>query len=459
MINSNKQLRTIGIVILMVCFVNISCEKYLEVELPNSQQISVEVFENEVTATAALTNIYSTLRDNVLLTGQGNGITNLLGYYSDELVYYSPNNLPFEEFYNNSLVASDNTVLSIWDDSYNLIYQTNAVIEGINGSVSINQEDKNQLIGEAIFTRSLIYFYLSNLFGDVPYITTTDYTANINVSRVPLNLLHQSIISDLLESKELLGTEYISTDRVRPNKFTVSSLLARIYLYTGEWENAEFESNYVISNGPYELNLDIDTVFKNNSSETIWQFYPNSEGLAAHEAQNFIFMSVPPPVVALNSDLIDSFESGDSRLSSWIGNVSDGTNIFYYANKYKIPTPPSDEYSIVFRLAEQYLIRAEAHMRLGDFIGSQNDINALRNRANLSNTTASNEITLYNSIIAERRHELFTEYGHRFLDIKRWGLADNILASKPGWNSTDILFPIPESERLINPNLTQNPGY
>lgn len=459
MINLTKSTNVFGIVLLMMSFFNLSCEKYLEVDLPNSQQISVEVFEDNVTATAALTNIYSTLRESVLLTGQGNGVTNLIGYYSDELVYYSPNNLGFEHFYNNSLIASDQLILSIWNDSYNLIYQTNAVIEGVNNSVAINQEDKNQLIGEAIFTRSLIYFYLLNTFGDVPYIITTDYTENIGVSRTPVHLLHQSLISDLIEAKELLGTEYLSTNRVRPNKFTVSSLLARIYLYTEAWENAELESSFVINNGPYELNLEIDEVFKNSSLETIWQFYPNNEGFPTYEALTFIFTSTPPPIGALNSDLINSFESGDGRLGSWTGNVSDGNGTFYYANKYKVRTLPSDEYSIVFRLAEQYLIRAEARMNLGDFIGSQNDINAIRNRANLLDTTALNETELINSIISERRHELFTEFGHRYFDIKRLGLADNIFASKPGWNSTDILFPIPENERIINPNLTQNPGY
>ncbi|WP_163517956.1 RagB/SusD family nutrient uptake outer membrane protein [Gelidibacter japonicus] len=449
------------LIILLYCYflTIISCEKYVEVDFPNSQQTSTEVFEDNITATAALTNIYAELRDNVLITGDAQGLSNLIGLYADELTYYSINMLFTEFFYTNSLISTNVEISTIWSSSYNLIYQSNAVIEGVTDSETISLEDKNQLIGEAKFVRSLIYFYLVNLFGDIPYITTTDYNENINVERMSSQLVYNNIISDLVESKELLGTNYITSERIRPNKFTVSSLLSRVYLYSEDWENAEMESSFVINNGPYNLNMDIDEVFKNNSSETIWQLYPQTQGVRTKEAGTFIFTMAPPPNVALSTELISSFENGDNRLNSWIGNVSDGTNTFYYAYKYKISEAPSDEYSIIFRLAEQYLIRAEARIRLNNITGSQEDINKIRSRANLPNTTASNESDLTDVLVAERRSELFTEHGHRFFDLKRWDLENAALGFKPGWDSTDVLLPIPESEILLNENLTQNPGY
>jgi hypothetical protein len=62
--------------------------------------------------------------------------------------------------------------------------------------------------------------------------------------------------------------------------------------------------------------------------------------------------------------------------------------------------------------------------------------------------------------LEERRHEFFTEYGHRFFDLKRYGALDVVLpVTKAGWNTTDGDWPIPERDVLSNPNLTQNPGY
>ncbi|MDO5969574.1 RagB/SusD family nutrient uptake outer membrane protein, partial [Flavivirga aquimarina] len=121
----------------------------------------------------------------------------------------------------------------------------------------------------------------------------------------------------------------------------------------------------------------------------------------------------------------------------------------------------SEEYPVVFRLAEQYLIRAEARAELGKISEAQSDLNVIRNRAGLGNTTASTKEALRDAILDERQVELFTERGHRWFDLKRRGEAADVLAPlKPSWQDTDVLFPIPESELLLNPNLLpQNDGY
>src|SRR5690606_25877356 len=177
------------------------------------------------------------------------------------------------------------------------------------------------------------------------------------------------------------------------------------------------------------------------------------------EAITYVLASGPPPLVALNDSFIEEMDSYDLRRIQWVGEVSDGTNFWYYPNKYKQGS--SLQYSVVFRLAEQYLIRAEARARQNNIMGAQQDINAIRARAGLPDTTASSSEELLEEILKERRFELFTEQGHRWFDIKRFGLTGDILSPiKPGWENTDILLPIPETELLMNPNLNpQNPGY
>ena len=115
----------------------------------------------------------------------------------------------------------------------------------------------------------------------------------------------------------------------------------------------------------------------------------------------------------------------------------------------------------MLRLAEQYLIRAEARAMQGDLIGAKEDLNKIRMRAGLAGTQSQTKEDILASVLEERRWELFTEYGHRFFDLKRLNLLDiNLQPIKAGWNTEDRLFPIPQTELGNNPKLLpQNPGY
>ncbi len=119
---------------------------------------------------------------------------------------------------------------------------------------------------------------------------------------------------------------------------------------------------------------------------------------------------------------------------------------------------------MVLRLAEQYLIRAEARAETGDLTGALDDLNVIRSRAGLANSTASTQEEILAAILHERQTELFTEWGHRWLDLKRTGNVDDVMptvaAEKGGsWETTDQFYPVPLSEIDRNPNLTQTPGY
>jgi hypothetical protein len=440
------------------------CDSFVEVQLPKSQLTSVSVFENNATATAALTDIYAKIRDRGLLTGISTGLSNQLGNYTDELICYGNANNATYNFYNTILLASNSNISDYWNTTYNQIYAANAILEGTAKSVNLTDENKKLLQGEALFIRALLHFYLVNLYGDIPYITQTDYKTNSVVSRMPSDQVYEQLITDLEKARLLLPDTYTSTQRIRPNKLAVRALLARVYLYHGSFAEAANEASALINeNSLYSLTEKMEEVFLLGSKETIWQLQSATAAQNTKEGATFIFVSGPPSLTSLTPALVHSFSATDKRKINWIKAVTKGTSTWYHAYKYKERTTStaSKEYSIVFRLAEQYLIRAEARAQQGDLIGAKEDLNKIRFRAGLLDTTAESKEELLTAILQERRWEFFTEYGHRFFDLKRFNQLDQALSGvKPGWNSTDRLFPIPQTELNANPKLRpQNSGY
>jgi hypothetical protein len=256
-----------------------------------------------------------------------------------------------------------------------------------------------------------------------------------------------------------------NNERTRPNKYAAIALLARVYLYLKDWAQAENQASTVINNsGTYNLVNDLNNVFLKNSSEAILQFGISSSPFATWEQRTIVQYSY-----SLTDTLLNSFETSDQRKSAWI-NVNSTTfpgMTFSYPYKYKRTNGNSgniSEYYMVMRLAEQYLIRAEARAQLNRITGSnsaETDLNIIRNRAGLPNTTAVTEVQMLDAIMRERRVELFAEWGHRWFDLIRSGSADAILAPIKGasWQTADQLYPIPASDILNNPNLSQNPNY
>lgn len=449
-------------VLLVICIT--SCDSFVEVELPESQLTTSTVFEDRATAEAALTDIYSKMRDQGLLTGTSSGLSNQLGNLTDELTSYGSPGDPALYFYFNTLLPSNTSITDFWNISYNQIYASNAVMEGVEKSSKLNSQEKEIIKGEALFIRGLLHFYLANLFGDVPYIATTDYKKNNVEKKIAVSKVYGNVVSDLEAAVTLLGQEYDNVERIRPNQLVAKALLARVHLYNGAWAEASNVASAVINaTNYYELENNINAVFVKDSKETIWQFQPAMAGQNTDEAAAFIFFAGPPPLVSLTDNLMNSFAVGDLRKSNWTKAISDGSNTWYHPYKYKEfdYTASSIEYSAVFRLAEQYLIRAEARAQQGDLIGAKEDLNKIRNRAGLDQTTAVSKQDILNAILQERRWELFTEYGHRFFDLKRSGKIDAILSTtKTGWNPINIVFPLPQNELSINPNLRpQNSGY
>lgn len=439
------------------------CDGFVDVDLPNSQLTSKSVFEDKTTANAAMTQVYAKMRDDGLFTGNATGLSHLLGNYTDELKFYGSPQDGTTAFYNNTVLQSNSNVKLLWNNSYNQIYGANAVLEGVTNASTLAQADRDQLKGEALFTRALIHLYLTNLYGDIPYIKTTDYQKNAVAFKEPSSAIYAYCIDDLILAETLLPLSYKTSDRTRPNKFAAHALLARVYLYTQQWSEASNEASAVLNNTSlYTFEGDLSKTFFKESTSTIWQFAPSVNGGNTLEAQTFVFTLGPPPLSSLSQNLVNSFQPQDKRKQLWISIISNGTGTWYYASKYKSKsTSTSTEYSIILRLSEVYLIRAEARAHSGDLIGSKEDLNRIRNAAGLLNTYAVSQSEILEAVLKERQLELFTELGSRFFDLKRFGVLDQTLSIvKTGWDSFENKFPLPETELNLNKNLKpQNTGY
>ena len=465
--NGIVQITATKFVMMCMLLIFCSCEEFLNIDPPRTELVSKTVFESDATAKAALTDVYYQLTSSGFLNGATTSITFLASISADEVVNHNVNGeasavLEFQQFYEHSLIENNSLVLNLWTDFYQLIYKVNAILEGLASATNLSEGVRNQIEAEATFVRAFCYFYLVNLYGDVPLVLGTDYRENANIGRTAISDVYEQIVLDLQGSIALLASDYSFSDgqRTRPNKSVAKALLARVFLYTGGYTNAQALASEVINdNTQYTLVEDLNGVFLMNSGESIWQLANDNRN--THDATTF-YITPSLRFGALQQGLVDSFEPEDRRRLNWINEIALDNSLFFFPAKYKdLNQTPVTEYSMVMRLAEQYLIRAEARAHLGDLEGSRADINMIRGRAGLAEIAPASADELLEAVEVERRHELFTEWAHRWLDLKRTGRADAVLGAKPGWEPTAALYPVPRQQLLNDPAMTndQNPGY
>ena len=437
------------------------CEEFTDAGTPQTQLTGADVFTNVQTAKAALADIYARVREESVVSGTFRGTSNLLATYADEMTFYGVNPA-MEAFHNHTVLPSNPNLQAIWSTAYGQIYAINAFLEGLSAS-EIPENETEPLRGQALFFRAYLHFYLVNMFGDIPYITVTDYQVNSTVSRIPEQEAYNMILADLDEAESLLPLRGAAEERVMIDKSVAEALLARVYLYTENWAAAATYAGRVINYPAYVIEPDVTLAFLKNSSSTIWALHPGLPNFNTKDAKIFVSSVTPPLRSMLWVGFVDSFEPGDLRRTNWIRSFSGASGTYYHSYKYKktLNTTPSSEYTILFRIEEQYLIRAEAKAHLGDLVGGLQDLNAVRARTGLDPVVAAGQAELLQAIIDERRHEFFTEQGHRWFDLKRTGMANAVMSVvKPNWNISQLLLPLPETELVLNSNLLpQNPGY
>jgi starch-binding outer membrane protein, SusD/RagB family len=466
------------ILTILTCVTLLGCKKFLQIDPPKTEQVPGSIFNNSETANSAMLTIFGKMSSLTSVTAYD--LSFLTGIAGDELV----NNLSTaQDIYINAIDPKNSETNGFWSDAYTVIYAANQVYESAGKSSAISSNLKNQLTAEAAFLRAYWYFYLVNLYGAVPLIISTDYSASATANRQPAAKVYEQIITDLKYAQENLNASYVGpdgvspvTERIRPSKAVATALLSRVYLYTNKYKDAENLSTSLIS-ASTNYNLEpLDKVFLKESKEAIWQIMAlNGSSFNTEEGNLYIPTTVPSTESkpTISDQLFSSFENGDNRKSNWIGTFTDTEpdpdKNYYYPFKYKVQTgSDQQEYAVIFRLAEQYLIRSEARTNLNDLAGAISDIDMIRDRAGLpllknTNPDISKEGIL-SAILKERRVELFVEQGHRWLDLKRTKSIDAVMAPatalKGGiWSDNKQLWPIPYSELLKAKNLTQNPGY
>ncbi|PUZ30047.1 SusD family protein [Chitinophaga costaii] len=473
--------------VLCVSLLVTACNKMLDIKDPINSITTGQVFGSDDQASTALNGLYSylinggenelnsfaTLGNDLYSAG---GITLAAGHSADEL--YNPSlsgqDVYYVEMTNRITLQNLGYSSKMWKSAYKGVYNANALIDGVKTATSaaFTQAYRKQVLGEALAVRAMSYFYLVNLFEKIPLALSIDYNETQTLPSSPASTIYQQIISDLEEASGYLAEAYDgkNVERIRINKWFVEGMLARVYLYTKDYEKAWQHANNVISRNDLFQLEPLSSVFTNASREVIFQLKQSNisgaRGNATPEEYSMTGRYITPV-------LLNAFEAGDNRKTAWMQAVVSGpyTPAGYFPAKYKINSTNfsyggnRSEYYVVMRLAEMYLIRAEANMlrSAANKNAVIDDLNTIRTRAGLGNlayTLTDQQVT--DTIAHERQVELFAEWGHRWLDLKRTNKATEVLSSisyKQPWSQHELLYPIPPDEILYDNKLAQNTGY
>lgn len=492
----NFTTRLVLLLVLAGCLFSMaSCKKLVDISDPVDKITSGTAFSSDELAGMAMNGVYTTLMTSGFVKRP---ITLYASLSSDELlrvnaIAFGPeallasNRLSLEGIAPDAGFITDDT----WNAGYAVIYTANAVIEGIAASTSgdLHEPVRKALTAEAKCIRALCYFYLVNFYGDLPLVSTTEYSDAALIARSNTQQVYEFIIADLKEAEAALPEDYAASggERIRVNKWAAAALLAKAYLFNGNYPEAVAAAGRVINNsGLYGLERNLDSVFLKNSREAIFQFKQNTSdvrlGNATDDGYTLLPFSLANPAIGycLSNELLRAFDPSDKRRDRWVDSIviaagsgpTARTDTFFYTAKYKtgqynrvrnaVPT----EYYMLLRLAEMYLVRADANARAnaGQPAAAVADLNTIRARAGLPALPSSlSGEALLAAVAREWQTEFFCEKGQRWFNLKRTGEARSVLsaipAKQPWAGDEQLLYPIPPKDINLNPRLKQNPGY
>ena len=469
-----KRSRKLYIIVLALLAAASSCNKALQVPLPAGVLNTAVVFSDDGSAQSGMRGIYASMTNAFGPGPWSGGLSGPLALCADELVLptYTAEQQQFLDnnlYPNNSLISSP-----LWNSFYNYIYQCNALYENVQNSPAITAVTKDQLTGEASFVRGLCYFYLVNLYDSVPLVLGTDYRTNGLITRSSSDKVYDQITKDLLLAQDKIGESYINPGaRFRPTKWSASALLARVYQFRKNWKAAEDAATAVINKPAYKLDT-LGGTFTTVSPEAIWDISNAGSNIYTIDGPKISGSSASNALYRFTPYLLGLFQAGDQRLTKWARAGGGVTAPFKYKTFSNTQAGAKSESSMILRLAELYLIRAEARAQQNNLPGAIQDLDAVRIRAGaVANTTQAFQTVgfsnpsigqqdLLNAIYDERLLEFYSEFGLRWLDAKRLqpqNVSAFFGARKPNIIATHAFFPIPDYDRQTNPNLSQNQGY
>ncbi len=428
-----------------------ACDDNLEIEPAQAIRDDLALSSPQ-NVKAVLIGAYDELGVSDVFGGETMMNSELLGG-NGEILWQGTFNAPREIFNKNIQTVNDN-VTEVWLESYETINITNNVLSALD--VFTDTEEKDQVEGEAKFIRAIAYFELVKFFAQpyesgqtntqaaVPLVLepTRVLSSDNEVGRNTVEEVYAQVISDLNDAVAKLpeSNSFFAT------RGAAEALLARVYLQMGEFASARDLANSVIESGNYDLEGDFANAFNQDANPDEYIFAMQVSTQDGLNQLNTFFAT--PQFGARDGDIgildahLELYPEGDARGEFFY--EDGGTFTFKYTSQYaNIP---------VIRLAEMYLIRAEANLQEGTSVGAAplDDLNTLRARANAPLLTDA----ILQDVYLERRLELAFE-GHKIHDIKR--LKQNV--GEFTYDANELVFPIPQREINVNPNLSQNPGY
>jgi hypothetical protein len=445
-----KNLRILPFILLLT-----GCQSFLDVQ-PELQVDESQAITNGSTAEAAVNGLYNRLGSD----GYYGSNFPALSYLSGGDIQWTGSQSDPQQITARKLTADNGYVGSAWSAIYKTILQANYLLETVPGlsDPQLTADRKNQIQGEAYALRALSYFDLARGWGGVQLILKATHTPsdNTGITRSSLDDTYAQVLKDLTAAEPLLGS---TTNRNKITRKTVWALRARYHLYRKEWEQAETYASKLIDDAAnYKLAKPYSAFFANNAvttAESVFEIaYTNS-------FKNGHYNWWLPPALsgrrewAPNDKLVTLLNDptvGGNR-SELIAKTVPPGNLWYGKLYYRTPLGTDPAY--VIRIAELYLIRAEARTQLGKTTTALADLNAVRDRAGVALSQASTKDALLLAIENERQVE-FPFEADRWFNLVRTGRVAAVLGI------TDVnkyVLPIPNSEILADKALTQNPGY
>lgn len=414
-------------------------------------------------------------------------------------------------------LPSDGSASSVWDACYIGIFRANQIIEKIPLISTISESDKKQLIAEAKFLRGLNYFHIVINFGAAPIrLTIPESQKDYDMAKSPMDSVYAQIVSDFKAAAADLPISYPPNWVGRATAGAALGYLGKAYLYQKDFAEAANVLEQLM-NPPFSYALmsnyadNFDLQHENNM-ESVFELQTQDVGGqetygrgAGENLGSRIPMTYMPLLVGgwsiqyTTNKILREFEkettvngSFDPRMTAtlvWEGE----TGLFYqrpisdfFPNQYNTKcrlkkylnwTQKGEDIGInggtrsssintrAMRFADVVLMHAEAVTMLGRPQDAYNDVNRIRERADLSDLPAG-----YNQdqMMAEIRHQRMIEFvfeGQRFYDLRRWGLLEQAISNseKLGRQNFNVALhsylPIPQKEMDNNPKMIQTPGW
>lgn len=491
---------SISLLITLTVLIYAGCSgDFLNIE-PKSSLTANSFYETAADAQSAINSAYASLQTSSMYS---ENYPKLIQSGTNDVILNNTTDLSLDSW---SFAADLGPIDPVWQACYEGIFRSNLVMQEVP-DIDMDEALKTRIIGEAYFLRALYYWHLSTVFGEIPVMTEAD-PQNISkamVSKSPVSEVYDLMIGDLEQAINRLPTrsEYSDVNIGRATKGAAQALLGKIYLYNENYPMAEAYLDSVVASDEYRLIDNFNNLWvTDNNAESIFEVqYQNVGGSAwastdaanNNEGNLRAILNYPNGHggfgnILPTQNIVDEFEDHDGpsaidgrdpRLSYSIfrdGDEydqvepvfnSDWSPTGFAMKKGMFPVlrdvDASSRNIVLIRLADVLLMYAEAANENGKPAEAIAAINTVRERVGMpplptAEYPVNNQQEIFEAIVHERRVELAFEY-HRLNDLRRWGLAEEILGPDGYQAPKHRYFPIPQQELNANPELEQNSNY